>query len=71
MRGYVYRIFSKNENIIDCYIGSTFNFVVRRSTHKANCRTEGKPPYNYKVYQYIRDNGGFDNFTMDVLEGRS
>lgn len=68
MKGIIYVIKSLDENIKEFYIGSTFNFVVRRSTHKANCRTEGKPPYNYKVYQYIRDNGGFDNFTMDVLE---
>jgi hypothetical protein len=68
MKGFIYIIKSKNPDINDCYVGSTFNFSVRRSTHKYNCNAENKKPYNYKVYKFIRDNGGMDNFTFEILE---
>jgi hypothetical protein len=65
MRGYVYRIFCKNENIIDCYIGSTFNYNVRRSAHKAKARDINN---KLLLYEFIRNHGGMENFNFEILE---
>lgn len=68
MKGTIYIIKSITPEITDSYVGSTTNFSVRKSTHKAHCITENKAPYNYKVYRFIRENGGFENFKFEILE---
>ena len=55
-----------NENLI--YIGSTTNFRVRKSIHKSNSNNENSKAYNCKIYENIRNNGGWDNFTMRPIE---
>ena len=54
-----------NENI---YIGSTTNFKCRKNGHKADCNNKNSKNYNYKVYQFIRDNGGWDEWQMIPIE---
>jgi len=49
------------------YIGSTTNFGRRKSQHKANCNNEKLKNYNNKVYQTIRELGGWDNFEMVLV----
>lgn len=63
----IYKILCKDELIKDCYIGSTFNFDVRYNEHKSVCNNENSHCYNLKVYQFIRNNGGFDNFKFEIL----
>ena len=53
-----------NENV---YIGSTNNFTRRKHQHKSNCNNPNRKQHNLKVYQYIRDNGGWDEWIMDVI----
>ena len=65
---YVYKISSKNENIPQCYIGSTTNFRGRKAEHKKATANDKDKNYNTKKYQYIRENGGWDNWTMIELE---
>ena len=66
-----YKIFKKD---CECYIGSTKNFKNRKNKHKYNCNTEfynngnKNKEYDYKVYQYIRKNDGFDTFDFEVLD---
>ena len=50
-----------DENI---YIGSTCNLIRRRCQHKSNCNKENNLKYNYPIYQYIRENGGWDAFIL-------
>jgi hypothetical protein len=64
----IYKIFCKDLNITDIYIGSTTNFNKRKIKHKSDCYNENKKSYNLKVYQYIRENGGFENFEMVIIE---
>ena len=66
-KAYIYRIFCKDPNITDCYIGSTFDFKHRLNTHKNNCFNKNNNKQNYKVYKFIIDNGGWDNFYMDII----
>ena len=40
----------------------------RKTHHKAACNNEKNKGYNLNVYQYIRNNGGFDNWDMIEVE---
>jgi hypothetical protein len=64
----IYKIVCKDLNINDCYVGHTTNFIKRKADHKSNCNNINSKKYNFYVYQYIRDNGGWDNFTMIEIE---
>jgi hypothetical protein len=63
----IYIIKSIEPSLHDCYIGSCKNFRRRRREHKSNCYNENSRKYNFKLYQYIRSNGGWDNFIMEEL----
>jgi len=59
-----YKFCCKNDNILNCYVGHTSNFNRRKSEHKSRCNNEKDKKYNFKLYQLIRENGGFDNWRM-------
>jgi vacuolar-type H+-ATPase subunit H len=63
-----YKIICKDENIKEIYIGKTKNFKMRIYKHKSNCYNENRKEYNLKVCQYIRENGGWNNFDMIEIE---
>lgn len=63
-----YKIVCKDENIKDCYVGKTINLKERKRCHKKKCNNENYNDYNLKVYQFIRENGGFDNYIFVELE---
>ena len=54
-----------NENI---YIGSTTNFRTRKNRHKLRTTNKDTDGYNVFVYQFIRDNGGWDEWQMIPIE---
>ena len=54
-----------NENI---YVGSTTNFRCRKLVHKNNCCNETAKNYNSYVYQFIRDNEGWNEWLMIAIE---
>jgi hypothetical protein len=59
--------------IKEIYIGHTTNLIQRKNRHKTNCNNN-KPTnrkYNYYLYQFIRANGGWDNWSFIVLETAS
>jgi len=64
----IYQITCKNESIKETYIGSTVNIKIRISKHKYRCNTPDVEGYNFKVYQFIRANGGWINFKFIILE---
>ena len=47
------------------YIGSTKSFRHRKSLHKSRTNNE---KYNSKIYTTIRENGGWDNWRMVIVE---
>ena len=64
----IYKI-SCNDKICEyVYIGSTTDFKERLWKHKSCCNNENGKGYNCNVYKTIRDNGGFDNWTMSIIE---
>ena len=66
--GLIYKICCKDKNVKEVYIGSTTNFRKRKNEHKRACRYENLKKYNYPVYRFIRDNGGWDNWEMIEME---
>jgi len=64
----IYVIKCKDENVEEEYIGSTTNFKDRLKSHKSDCNNEKCKHYNFKLYQFIRANGGWENFDMILLE---
>jgi hypothetical protein len=64
----IYKIACNDLNIKDCYVGSTTDFTKRKYSHKSACNNENIKNYNLKVYKMIRNNGGWDNWTMLVIE---
>ena len=64
----IYKIYCKDENIRDIYIGSTKNLNLRTSIHKHTCNNETLRYYNIKLYKFIRENGGWDNFKIEILK---
>ena len=64
----IYKIFCKDENIKDSYVGSTNYYDKRKNQHKSNCNNINSIGYNCKLYIFIRANGGFENFDFIILE---
>lgn len=69
---YIFYTFICNDpNITDNYVGSTKAFRQRKSTHKCHCNNENSNKYNFKLYQSIRANGGWDNWEMKPIETKN
>ena len=64
----VYKIVCIDLNVTDCYVGHTTSFKHRKAQHKSHCNNEKGLKYNLKVYQIIRANGGWKNFSMIEIE---
>ena len=62
----IYKITCKDLNVKDLYVGHTTNFVQRKHSHKQNCN-DVKNPTPCKLYQVIRDNGGWNNWKMEIV----
>jgi len=52
----------------DFYVGSTTDFTNRKRCHKSCCNNENVKEYNFKLYQTIREKGGWDLWQMIPLE---
>ena len=59
-----YQFVCKNEGVLNTYVGGTVSWRARKGVHKYNCCNVNSPKYNYKVYQIIRANGGWNNWSM-------
>ena len=64
----IYKIFSTIPNITDLYIGSTAKFTARKSHHKKSTFNKRSKAYHRKLYRFIRENGGWDNFKIEPIE---
>lgn len=64
----IYTIKCKDDNITEEYIGSTINFIERKSQHKSSCNNENNKYYKQLKYKFIRDNGGWENWIMLEIE---
>jgi len=61
---YFYKWVHTSENIDCCYVGHTKDMVSRKREHKtAYCNPNNKN-YNRKIYEIMRQHGGFANWKM-------
>ena len=64
----IYEITCNDPLITDSYVGSTTDYKTRIRKHKQSCNNEKHSNYNLKLYKFMRENGGFENFTFKILE---
>ena len=57
----IYNLYKKDSN--DCYIGKTRDVPKRMVLHKFYSKTSP-----YKLYEFMRANGGYENFDYEILE---
>jgi hypothetical protein len=67
-KGNIYKLCCNDTSIKDEYIGSTCNFIKRKNAHKTSCNNEKGKKYNMNVYSFIRENGGWNNWSMILVE---
>ena len=66
-KGIIYKLCCKDPNITDIYVGSTTNFRRRKCSHKCKCYNSNDVN-NLYVYQFIRENGSWNNWDMVEVE---
>jgi len=67
-KGLIYKLCCDDTNIKEEYVGSTVDFTERKRCHKKSCNSPDRIEYNYNVYKFIRKNGGFENWSMVLVE---
>jgi hypothetical protein len=58
----IYKITCNNLAIKELYVGHTIDFIQRKKSH-SHCSVLGQ----CKLYKFIRDNGGWENWTMSII----
>jgi hypothetical protein len=64
----IYKLCCLDQSITDIYIGHTTDFTKRKGSHKSDCCDVKGKEYKFKVYQFIREHGGWDNWQMIQIE---
>ena len=64
----IYKIYCDIDGVDEIYVGSSRNLSNRICKHRYDCNTSQSKNYHYKLYRYIRDNCGFENFTFETLQ---
>ena len=63
----IYKITCKEPSITELYVGHTTNFVQRKHAHKQGCTNSKSQNYKCKLYEVIRNNRGWDNWKMEIV----
>jgi hypothetical protein len=65
----IYKLVCKDVKIIPVYVGSTYlGFEHAKNNNRITCHNINSSRYNWKVYRFIRANGGFSNWSMISIE---
>ena len=67
-RTIMYKIVCKDTALQAVYVGHTTEFKKRCVNHRSRCYNPNEKCYNIRLYRYIRENGGFDNFNIVIIE---
>ena len=59
----IYKLICKDPEIKEVYVGSTCDLEMRMSKHKSDCKR-----LHVKVYKFISENGGWDNWTVEIIQ---
>jgi len=63
-----YKLVCNDLSVKYVYVGHTTSFKERKYKHKSTCNNENSKKYNCKIYQTIRENGGWENWYMIEIE---
>ena len=63
----IYKISCKSTSCIELYVGHTTNFVQKKYNHKQCCTNQESKKYNCHLYKVIRENGGWENWLMEII----
>jgi hypothetical protein len=58
----------KDTDVTETYVGSTRGLPSRKVKHKQNLTNPKSKEHSRYVYQFVRDNGGWTNWEITVLE---
>ena len=61
----MYKIVCKDLSVKDLYVGHTTNWIQRKQKHKTSCNNN---KIDVKIYICMRQNGGWDNWEMILIE---
>jgi len=64
----MYKFVCNDLTVKDCYVGHTTDMTKRKCQHKSDCNNEQGKHHNLKIYQIIRKNGGWSNWSMILIE---
>ena len=64
----IYKLVCNDLNVDNVYVGHTTNFINRKRSHKERCTAPNSKKYHYKVYKMIRENEGWNNWSMIEIE---
>ena len=64
----IYLISSDYEFLHETYVGSTIDFKHRLGCHKYCYHNENDKAYNYPLYRFIRENGGWRAWKMTIID---
>jgi len=65
---FFYKIVCNDLSVKHTYVGSTENFTIRKSAHKTSSTNPKKN--HLKIYTTMSENGGWDNWSMVLIETR-
>ena len=63
--GFIYKIYCKDSNIKDFYIGKTQEIKCRMSQHKSACIRNNTNSY---LYKFINLYGGWNNWDYEIIQ---
>ena len=64
----VYKIYSKDPDIKEIYIGCTKRLLTHLRKHYYTCHTSNTNRHNVYLYRFIREHGGWNDWTYEILE---
>ena len=67
-RCHFYKLYSKDPEIKDKYIGCTKRLLRHLTKHYYVCHSSATPQRNAYVYRFIREHGGWNDWTYEILE---
>jgi hypothetical protein len=63
----IYIMKHRTDNTMSVYVGSTTDLKRRKRQHKYHCSTPTSDKHMFRMYKYVRDNGGFENWDITSL----
>lgn len=63
----IYKLRANNSEITDFYVGSSVSLWSRYLLHRKSCNDSKNRHYTNSLYVFIRENGGIENWTCELL----